>query len=582
MATTNQALTGYPSIDKPWLKYYTEEAINAPLPECTIYEYVYTKNKDNLTNNAIDYFGHKYTYAQMFDEIEKTTRAYSQAGICENDVVSICSFTTPETIFSFYALNRLGAVCNIIEPRTSSALIRDRINQTKSKILLVIDSFFHKIEPILDEINVEKIVVVNLSDAMPIAKKAVYFVKKFSHNSKVNYKATLWRQFVAISNNTEEKIAPYRPGRPAAIIYTSGTTGIAKGAVFSDDCLTRLELQCQTGNPRIYHGETFLNIMPPFIAYGMFFGLFFVFCAGHENILIPVTPPDRFYKFFLKHIPNHAVGVSTHWEMLAQKCGEDADLSKLMCAITGGDRLSSQTEMGINEFFQKHGCSYHVQKGYGMTEMCSVVTFTQCEEVNEVGSVGIPLCKNIVMAVEPGTENELPYYQQGEICITGPSMMLGYYNNLTETNRTIWTHSDGKQWIHTGDFGYITDNGVLYIVDRIKRMIVRPDGHNVWPSVIENVLIRHPAVKECAVVGLPNPCGNNGKIPAAFVVLTPEWSEKTFQIECELREMSLREINERDAALLYYFIDEIPLTSVGKVDINKLETGNWPIGEYKL
>lgn len=563
-------MTGFSSVDKPWEKYYPEKELTSPLPRCTIYDYIYERNQDNMKHNSINYYGHTYTYRQMFQMIEKTTSAFASLGIQEGDTVSICSFTTPETIFAFYASNRLGAMVNIIEPRTNSSLIRDRINQTDSKILIVIDAFWDKIAPIVDELIVSKILIVGISDSMPITKRILYRVTNRKTAPELPSKALSWQQFIS-SASSEPTIAPYRSGRPIAIIYTSGTTGIAKGAVFSDDCLTALEQACPIGNPRIYEGDTFLNIMPPFIAYGMFFGLFFVFCAKHENIIIPYCPPEQFVKTFLKYKPNHAVGVPMHWELLSHKEGiSSTALSNLLCAITGGDKLVSQTEIEINKFFHAHGCMFDLQKGYGMTEMCSAATFTQCDENNELGSVGIPVCKNSVMVVEPGTENELSYNEDGEICLSGPSMMLGYYQMPEETAKTIWAHKDGTKWIHTGDLGHINENGVIFIVDRLKRMIVRPDGHNVWPSKIESVLANHPAVRVSAVVGLKAENTLSGRVPTAFIV-TEEGILHEDSLLKEIEAFTKEYLPERDTATSFRFIDVLPLTNVGKIDYRALE-----------
>ena len=566
-------MTGLPSIDKPWQKYYPAQAIDSPLPKCKIFDYVYEKNRDNLDHNAINYYGRKYTYRQMFEIIEKTTSAFATLGIREGDILSICSFTTPETIFAFYAANRLGAIVNIIEPRTNSSLILERINQTNSKVLIIIDSFWGKISPVIKELTVLKIIVVGISDSMPMSKRLLYRWKSKNSVSCLSPKVIRWEHLIR-SASCEPIIAPYRPGSPFAIIYTSGTTGIAKGAVFSDDCLTALEQACPVGNPRIYEGDTFLNIMPPFVAYGMFFGLFFVFCAKHENIIIPYCPPEHFVKVFLKYKPNHAVGVPMHWELLSREKKSAANaLSHLLCAIAGGDKLDVQTEIKINQFFHSHGCMFDLQKGYGMTEMCSAATFTQCEENNELGSVGIPLCKNSVMIVDAGTDHELSYHKKGEICLSGPSMMIEYYQMPDETAQTIWTHKDGTKWIHTGDIGYINENGVLFIADRLKRIIVRPDGHNVWPSKIESVLNSHPAIKVSAVVGLKAENSTSGRIPTAFIV-TEDGIKQDDSLIKEIEEFTKQYLPERDTATAYRFINSLPLTNVGKVDYLTLEKEN--------
>ena len=565
--------TGYPSIDKPWLKYYSEEAINAPLPECTIYEYIWNCNKDHLNKPALKYFGKGTTYAQMFSRIDSTAKAFSALGVKQGELVSMCMLTMPETIYSIYGLNKIGAVCNLIEPRTNAELIKDRINAAGSRVLVVVDVFLSKILQIVDKTKLERVIVVPLSESMPIHTKVGFKLTKGRKIPRIpaEQRYTYWSAFLTNGKYTKLIPAPYAKNTPAAIIYTGGTTGISKGALLSNDSLTAMALQSIYDAPRLYEGERFLEIMPPFIAYGLIFGFFIPFCASLENTLIPVFEPKKFAELVLKHKPNHVVGVPAFFESLANSAEVgNQKLDFLMCAITGGDRLLASTEDHINQFFKEHGCKYKILKGYGMTEMGSAATFTTTEACNIPGSVGIPTHCTEVKVIDHETGEELGYNVQGELCMTGKTMMLGYYQNDSETNKVIRRHPDGKMWIHTGDIGYMTEDGVIYIVDRIKRMVIRPDGHNVWPSVIEEVVTRHPCVKECAVVGMPNPTNKNGKIPTAFIVVEDGY-EATEELIEDIDRFSKVHLPERDVAMDYRYIDKLPLTLVGKIDYRALE-----------
>lgn len=566
-------LTGYPSIDKPWLKYYSDEAINSPLPECTIYEYIWNHNKDHLEKPAIKYFGKKRTYAQMFSCIDSASKAFSALGVKQGELVSMCMLTMPETIYSIYGLNKLGAVCNLIEPRTNAELIKDRINAANSRILVVVDVFLPKIIQIVDKTKLEQIIVVPLSESMPVYVAAGFKLTKGRKIPRIpaDNRFQYWKAFVAKGKNATPIYATYKKDTPAAIIYTGGTTGIPKGALLSNDSMTAMAVQAFYDAPRLYEGERFLEIMPPFIAYGLVFGFFIPFCAGLENTLIPVFEPKKFAELVLKHKPNHVVGVPAFFEGLANSAEVgDQKLDFLMCAITGGDRLLASTEDHINQFFKEHGCKYTILKGYGMTEMGSAATFTATDACNIPGSVGIPTHYTEVKVIDHETGEELGYNIQGELCMTGSTMMLGYYQNDAETNKVMRQHPDGRVWIHTGDIGYITEDGVIYIVDRIKRMVIRPDGHNVWPSQIEEVVTRHPGVKDCAVVGMPNPDNKNGKIPTAFIVVE-DGMEANDALVDDIDRFSKIYLPERDVAMAYRFVEKLPLTLVGKVDYRTLE-----------
>ena len=566
-------LTGYPSTDKPWLKYYSEEAINAPLPECTIYEYIWNCNKDHLEKPALKYFNKRTTYKQMFSRIDAAAKAFKAVGVKQNELVSLCMLTMPETVYSIYGLNKIGAVSNLIEPRTNAELIKERINAANSRILVVVDVFLEKILKIADLTNLEKIIVVPLSESMPLYAKAGFYLTQARKIPRIpsDHRFQYWNTFIAAGKSTAVVNAPYQKDATAVIIYTGGTTGIPKGALLSNDSITAMALQSIYDAPLLYEGERFLEIMPPFIAYGLVFGFFIPFCANLENTLIPVFKPEKFAELVLKHRPNHVVGVPAFFESLAnsKKIG-NKKLDFLICAITGGDRLLASTENQINQFFHEHGCKYNILKGYGMTEMGSAATFTVTDECNIPGSVGIPTHRTVVKVIDSETGEELGYNQQGELCMTGNTMMLKYYWNDVETAKVMHTHPDGQRWIHTGDIGYITEDGIIYIVDSIKRMIIRPDGHNVWPSRIEEVVAQHSAVKDCAVIGLPNTENKNGKIPTAFIVINEGYNPTKSLID-EIDSFSRERLPERDVAMAYRFCDALPLTKVGKVDYIALE-----------
>ena len=380
-----------------------------------------------------------------------------------------------------------------------------------------------------------------------------------------------WNSFIKNGINHTLYQRPYEKDYPAAIIYTGGTTGISKGALLSNDCFTAMAAEAYYDAPTLFTGKRFLEIMPPFIAYGLIFGHFIPFCAGLESCLIPVFNPKKFADYLLKYKANHVIGVPSFFETLIKsKRVQKRDLSFLTTCITGGDKMLVETERQINDFLKNHGCKNSVMKGYGMTEMGSAATFTVSDDSNIEGSVGITSQHNNVKVINPETGDELKYNEPGELCLTGPTMMLGYHNNEKETQNVMKKAKDGTVWIHTGDIGYITEDGIIFIVDRIKRMIIRPDGHNVWPSMIENVISKHPSVEDCVVVGLTNPKESNGKIPTAFVVVKENYIADD-KLKEELDLFSKKHLPERDVAMAYHFCDTLPLTLLGKVDYRALE-----------
>ena len=572
---TAQNMTGYPSIDKPWLKYYTDEARSTLVPECTAYSFLLAQSADCMERAAINYFGNRISYREMFSKIDRAAAAFAALGVQRGDIVSLCMLTAPETVYVFYALNKLGAISNIIEPRVNVEQIRDRINATNSKLLIMTDVLGEKLSVILDELCVDAVVNVPLLySARFYTRAAAKLFRKINgwKPSPGQRPVMTWKAFLAESRRgAVPPEAGYIPQSLAAIEYTGGTTGVPKGAMIPNEAFVAMGTNIGRCYPDFYQGTRFLDIMPPFIAYGLLFGLFIPFCSHLENVLIPRFTPESFGKLIRKYRPSHVVGVPSFFEgLIHSNFPREEDLSCLISAITGGDRLIAASEDEINRFLRQHNGKRRVLKGYGMTELGSAATFTVCDACNKEGSVGIPLLGNEVKIVMPGTQEELPYHQQGEICVHGPTTMLGYYKNAQETDAVRRLHKDGKVWIHTKDIGYMDEDGVLFVVDRIKRMIIRPDGHNVFPSQIEAVLARHPQVEACCVVGAPNPNGENGKIPTAFITRTAaDVSDE--QLILELDKLSHRSLAERDVALAYHVIEHMPLTLGGKVDYRTLE-----------
>ncbi len=570
----NHSKTGYPSIDKPWMKYYPEDATLENAYKDTIYNFVVKCNRDNLEGVALDYFGAKTTYRELFAGIDAAAKSFSALGVKPGNIVSLVVLSSPQAFISIYALNKIGAIANVIEPRTNASQIVDRINATKSNVLLVVGNIYDRIKEEMHRCCAQKVVVYSLADSMNFGMKLAYYAKYGI--SKVPYSQSLisWKTFMALTENAKDvETVQFIEKTAAAIVYTGGTTGMAKGALLPNEAFTMMHYCKEFCDPPFERGETFLGIMPPFIAYGMMFGFFMALTFGCKIVIVPVFDPNKFDSLILKHRPAHVFGVPSFFERLTtSKLMEKADLSCIKGIITGGDYMPEQTEKKINAFLEAHNCKAKVYKGYGMTELSSAAVYTGCEENNVPGTIGVPIALNNVKIIHPETGDELKYEEQGEICISSPTQMLGYYNNPTETAKVIHYDENGVAWVHTQDIGYMKADGTLYIIGRMKRMIIRPDGHNVWPSVMENIINMHDAVFACAVVGLPNPGGDSGKIPTAFVELRPDTTQSHEQIEKELDAMCRKELPERDIPWAYRFLDKLPLSAVGKVDYRKLET----------
>lgn len=568
--------TGYPSIDKPWLKYYSEEKRDFILPNCSIYDFMVQNNKDNLGATALEYFGKKQSYRQLIQRINICAAAFIELGIKQGDVVSFCNPTTPEIYYAFYALNKIGAIANMIDPRTNASRIEKFIQSTQSKVVFYIDIAYTKIKDTLANKDIEKAISVSVADSLPVGLKLGYQMKNHITADAKAYsdeKYMSWKQFITLGMDNKESAqtnSDHPLESPAGIVYTSGTTGVPKGAILSNKNLLSMVYQNICADMGWKKRDRFLGIMPPFIAYGLVCGFTLPLCLGMQVIIIPKFEAEKFDMYILKHRPHHIMGVPSYMErlMYGEKI-KKKDLSFLKTVIVGGDKMNPETEGTINDFLKTHNSSCRVIKGYGLTEMSSNAVFPCCIECNKIGSVGIPLIGNNLKIIDTETGEELGYNEVGEICITGPTLIDGYWDN-EEENKRVFKVENGIRWIHTGDRGYIDEDGVVFFNDRVKRIIVRSDGHNVWPSNSEKIIEKHPGIENCCVVGVRDVVAEQGEVVTAFIVIKRDCNKSTAHIIKELKEECLKNLPTRDVPLQYYVRSELPLSGVGKVDYRAL------------
>ena len=427
--------SGLPSVDKPWQRFYSKKVLQSTVPELTIYEYIWENNKDHQNDTALNYFDRKITYGELFKNIEHAMRSFSALGVSNEDIVSVCAVTLPETIYSFYALNRLGAVSNMIDPRTNVENIASYINEVQSKVVITIDAAYAKIQEAVSHCkSVRNIIVVSPADSLPQPKKFLY--KKFKAPKLiVDTKTMLWDGFIKQDYQESINEFPYEKDTPCVIVHTGGTTGVAKGVVLSNDNVNAAAFQAIMAGFDFQRIHSWLNIMPPFIAYGVGNGLHLPLVTGMEVILIPAFDPENFADLMNKYHPNHMVGVPSHYDRFIHSSKmKNKDLSYVIAPVVGGDAMDISLEKEVNEFFKSHNCSYPICKGYGMSEVAAAVCACSSHECNKIGSVGIPWPQTIMAVFDVETGAELPYNEIGEICMTGPNTMLGYYKNTEETN----------------------------------------------------------------------------------------------------------------------------------------------------
>lgn len=560
----------YASQAKPWLKYYDQKFIDQTLPALSAFEYVCQRSKNHLNDTALEYYGRKFAYADLIVNVKKTAAALRGAGVKKGDIITVVSIMTPEIIALFYAADMMGATLNLVDPRYSVEGIREYIEEVDSHLLVCLNVVYERCRQAAKRTNVEKVIVLSPADSLPPVMAVGY---KLTTPDKNKYASNVirWKQFIKGGEGQSTAAEPYDPDHACVVVHTGGTTGSPKGVMLTDDCFNGIALQFQA-YPKLFHrGQKLMNVMPPFIAYGFACGIHLPLVLGFTVIIIPNLDPAKLGSLVLKHKPEHMFGVPTHYQQLASDPKlRDKDLSFIINYAAGGDSLSRGAEQTVNDFLAAHGARYPIAKGYGMTEVSSAATVAAGLD-NKPGSVGIPMVNTVVAAFEPGTDRELPIGERGELCISGPCLMKGYYNKPEETAILLRRHPDGRVWAHTGDMGYLDEDGFVFLDSRIKRIIIRHDGFKVFPSMIENVVSRHPAVHQCSVVGCADKDHTQGRLPFVYIVLKADTTAKKKQVIRELERMCAEELPEYVQPVAYKFISSMPMTPVGKVDYRQLE-----------
>ena len=570
MTTSNTPI--YASQARPWLKYYDAKYIDQPLPECSAFDFVYRQNKSRLGETALEYYGRKFTYADLIVNVKKTAAALRAADIKKGDIVTVVSVMTPEVIYAFYAADMLGATLNLVDPRYSAEGIHEYIEEVDSRLLICLNVVYERCRQAAKHTHVERVVVLSPADSLPLPLALGY---KATNPDKNKYKSNVlfWKQFITAGKPESISAVLYDPDHACVVVHTGGTTGSPKGVMLTDKNFNAIALQFSAYEALFKKGQTLMNIMPPFIAYGYACGVHLPLVLGLKVVIIPNLDPNKLGSLVWKHKPEHMFGVPAHYQQLAADPKlQNKDLSFIRNYAAGGDAISRGAEQTVDDFLASHNVEYPMAKGYGMTEVSSAAT-AAAGKTNKPGSVGIPLANTLVSVFEPGTDKELPIGQRGELCISGPGTMKGYYNKPAETAAILRTHPDGRVWVHTGDIGYLDEDGFVYLDSRIKRLIIRHDGFKVFPSMIENVVSQHPAVHQCSVVGCTDKDHVQGRLPFVYLVLEPnaDIPSKRRQIIRELRQLCAEELPEYVQPVGYKVIPEMPLTLAAKFDYRKLE-----------
>lgn len=538
--------------------------------EGSMYEKVAGIAKKYPGYTAFDFQGRSTSYGEMLANINRCAKALRAIGIRENDKVTIIMPNCPQAIYMFYALNAVGAIANMVHPLSAEKEIEFYIEKSHSVAAITLDQFYYKLEKVRKNVKLNTLIIASIRDELPALTKAGYDltlgrkIKKLPENAPV----LMWKEFLKLSSVSEPDFTVRRESDdPAVILYSGGTTGKNKGIVLTNKNFNALSQQITATNPMFLPGDKMLAAMPIFHGFGLGVCIHSMLASGGRCLLLPKVNPKEYAKMLTKYKCNFIAGVPTLYEkMISNPEMEGKDLSCLKGVFSGGDSLSIELKKKFDTFLAAHGAVVQVREGYGTTETVTACCLTPIHKSKE-GSIGVPFPDTYIKIVRPGTDEELPYGDEGEILLAGPTVMKEYLDEPEETANTLRTHSDGLTWVYTGDLGTMDEEGFVYFKGRAKRMIIS-SGFNVYPAQVENILDSHEKVQMSCVIGIPDPVAI--QVVKAFVMLKPGVVESD-DVKTELIEYCKKHVFRYAVPREVEFRDELPKTLVGKVAYRALE-----------
>lgn len=558
------------SAKTPWKSCMGDVPMHLDYFDGSMFEMLERIAKKYPNNVAFDFMGRSTTYKKLVQDVETCAKALKTIGIREGDRVTIAMPNCPQAIQLFYAVNLVGGIANMIHPLSAEKEIEFYLNESESVTAITLDQFYYKFERVRQNTKVVNIIIASIKDELSKPIKAGYMLTEGRKIEKIPEDAPVirWNEFLKLSKYCFYKYKVDRSSDdPAVILYSGGTTGTTKGIVLSNLNFNALSQQVIAANPMFRPGDKMLAAMPIFHGFGLGVCIHTMLTNGGRCILVPRFTPKSYAKDLVKYRCNFIAGVPTLYEALLRLPSMDgADLSCLKGVFSGGDSLSIELKKKFDKFLFDHKASIQVREGYGTTETVTACCLTPIHMAKE-GSIGLPFSDTYIKIVAPGTDHELPYGEEGEILLAGPTVMKEYMNHPDETAKTLRTHGDGLTWVYTGDLGIMDEQGFVYFKGRAKRMIVS-SGYNVYPAQIENILDAHEKVRMSCVIGVPDTYKMQ-KVKA-FVTLAPD-AEPNEATKEELMAYCRKHVAKYAMPYDIEFKDDMPKTLVGKVAYRVLE-----------
>ncbi len=536
--------------------------------EGSLYDAIFESALKYPMNTAIEYGNNQISYKQLIKRINKCAKALKALGVEKGDKVTICMPNTPEEVSMFYAINEIGAIANMIHPLSSEKEIEYYLNKSNTKVMLCIDIAYKKVKNIIDNTNVQKVIITSATKSMEKMTSLLYwFVKARKLGVAEDEKIILWDHFIKMASSYNDE--PYESmdsNDPAVILYSGGTTGKPKGVVISNYSFNAQALQSKyVASDVLVPENSFLTFLPNFHAFGIGICTHTPLFNGMKAILIPQFESKKFKSYLRKYHFNVLCGVPSLYDYISKLEFKKNELKCLKLVVCGGDSMSLALKQKVNAFLQKYGSPTDLKIGYGLTESSGVVSLSPAGIYDEADVIGYPFPDANFKILDINNGEEKKRGESGEICISGPNVMIEYLDEEEETSNVL-EKINGEVWLHTGDIGFIDSKGLVHYKARLKRMIIT-SGYNVYPANVENIIMHHEAVSSCAVIGIPDE--SKGEIVKAFVTLKE--GKNPMIVKVSIQKYLKKHLAKYEQPREIVVLDELPKTKLGKIAYKELE-----------
>ncbi len=545
--------------EKPWFKFYPAGIPKeAKIPDVRL-DVLLKQVAQELPNRVfLSFMGAKFTFKYIDELVDRFATALADLGVKKGSVVAIMLPNCPQFAIAYYGALRAGAIVTTLNPLYTAREVEFQLNDSKSEILIVLDILYANIRDVKSKTFIKKAVITNIADLLPPLKRMLgKFLKKIPQ-AKVEVAPNIYLLM--------DLIKKYKPNPPkvdvnvkddiAVLLYTGGTTGTPKGAMLTHYNMVANAIQCNLWTGSRIGTEVIIGVLPWYHVYGQTVTLNSAVAMGGTVIVYPRFDVEEIMKGIQENKATLFPAVATIYNAINNHPNvKKYSLSSLRAGISGAGPLP----LSIQETFERLTGAL-ICEGYGLTEAAPV---THCNPINselrKVGSIGVPLPSTDAGIMHIEKNEFLKPGEEGEIVVSGPQVMKGYFGKPEETRETLIV-MNGKTWLRTGDIGKMDKDGFFYVVDR-KKELIKYKGWSIYPREIEEVLFRHEAIKDVAAVGIPDP--SVGEWIKVYVALKDEYKGRV-SVD-DLIEWCRKNLAPYKIPKEIEFRDQLPRTIVGKL-----------------